>query len=170
MMMASLRTAMIVAVTVLLAACAASKSGSSVASPEPKTQAVEPPAADAQATAPPKPKAKPKPAQLAAIQPPPTKSDQGKEEQADLPDVGAVGLDEARLKLLLGDPAAETDNDPQKVLRFRAGKCLLEFALYPDVEARVYRTLSYEVANDDGTAKGRRSCIADLRARLQAAK
>ena len=160
MMDVPLRTAISLTVITLVAACQGGKSFDQGEAP--RSASVPTGARPGDVVAPTQP-VKIKPPQAAAIQSHPPKPEDGQ----DMPDIGVVGIEEAQLKQVLGNPTEETDNDPQRILRFRSGKCSIEFALYPDVEARVYRTLSYEVANDDGTIKGRRLCIADLRARIQ---
>jgi len=164
MMNASLRTATGLVAMALLASCQSVKPSEPSPPPAPAYSAADMQLPEVK---PPPQPPKVKPPQVASVQPHPPKEETNKSEDREMPDIGAVGIEEVQLKTMLGDPAGETDNDPQKVLKFHWGKCEADFSLYPDVEARVYRTLSYEVANDDGTAKGRRLCIADLRTRIQ---
>jgi hypothetical protein len=100
---------------------------------------------------------------VAAIPAPKEKS----EKEIENPDVGAVGMDESSIRQLFGVPNAEVDDAPAKRLSYRTGSCSVEFALYPDVDTRTYRTLSSEVKNDDGTAKGQRICVADIKSRIE---
>ncbi|HEY1722422.1 MAG TPA: hypothetical protein VGG27_14360 [Magnetospirillaceae bacterium] len=98
-------------------------------------------------------------------------ADKDKLSDAESPDVGAVGLEESRIRGLFGEPVSEVDDAPAKKLSYRMsskiGACSLEFTLYPDVDSRTYRTLTLEVRNDDGTAKGQRICVADLKSRIE---
>jgi hypothetical protein len=107
---------------------------------------------------------KKEPAQASVAHPPPT----AKTTDGETPDVGAVGMDETKVKELFGTPLAEEDNAPERRLKYHTGSCSVEFALYPDVDTRTYRILTLEVSSDDGTAKGRRSCINQLKSRIAA--
>jgi len=77
-----------------------------------------------------------------------------------------VGLDEHQLEAVLGPPTEQEDRSPAKTWRYRNGKCIVDLALYPDVETRVFRTLSYEVTTGEDTAAEERLCLAELRARV----
>lgn len=76
------------------------------------------------------------------------------------PPLRPVGLDEETLKNLLGQPSASRDETPARVLSFRRNECALNLTLYPDVETRVFRTLSYEVTSDDHDERTVRLCHA----------
>jgi hypothetical protein len=76
-----------------------------------------------------------------------------------------IGLDEGQLKARFGAPATEEDQSPGKTLRYRNRRCTLSLALYPDVQTRVFRALSYEVTSDDHSATGTRHCLAELESR-----
>lgn len=76
-----------------------------------------------------------------------------------------IGLDEGELQKLLGPPTLQEDRAPGKTWRYRDGRCTLDLSLYPDVETRVYRTLSYEVSSDDHTDEGKRLCMVELQSR-----
>lgn len=80
--------------------------------------------------------------------------------------VNLVGLDENQLKAVLGPPTEQEDRSPAKTWRYRNGKCVVDLALYPDVETRVFRTLSYEVTTGEDTAAEERLCLTQLRARV----
>lgn len=82
--------------------------------------------------------------------------------------VNLVGLDEDQLQAVLGPPNEEEDRSPAKTWRYRNGKCVVDLALYPDVENRVFRTLSYEVTTREDTAAEERLCLAELQARVRA--
>ncbi|MBP7339013.1 hypothetical protein [Niveispirillum sp.] len=76
------------------------------------------------------------------------------------PPLRPVGMDEETLKNLLGQPSASRDETPARVLSFRRSQCALNLTLYPDVESRVFRTLSYEVTSDDHDERTARTCHA----------
>jgi hypothetical protein len=58
-------------------------------------------------------------------------------------------MDEKSLLAQLGPPSASWDEIPGRKLSFRQRDCLLTVTLYPDVETREFRTLTYEVSSDD---------------------
>jgi glucose/arabinose dehydrogenase len=72
--------------------------------------------------------------------------------------VQLVGLNEGEVQALLGSPSMVEDNAPGKTWRFRKHDCVLSLALYPDVQTRVFRTLSYEVSSDDHNAGAKQLC------------
>ncbi len=77
--------------------------------------------------------------------------------------VNLVGLDERQLEAMLGPPTEREDKPPAKTWRYRNERCTVDLALYPDVETRVFRTLSYEVVTGEDTATQERLCLAELR-------
>jgi hypothetical protein len=72
--------------------------------------------------------------------------------------VQLVGMNEGEVQALLGAPSMVEDNAPGKTWRFRKHDCVLSVALYPDVQTRVFRTLSYEVTSDDHNAGAKQLC------------
>lgn len=66
--------------------------------------------------------------------------------------VRLIGLDEQALESLLGQPSQIIGEAPGKTLLFRRHDCLLSLNLYPDVETRIFHTLSYEVTSDEHDA------------------
>jgi len=102
-----------------------------------------PPAPAASAKAAAKRRDAAKPAQTAVAPPPP---------------VQLVGMDEGAVQALLGAPSMVEDHAPGKTWRFRKHDCVLSVALYPDVQTRVFRTLSYEVTSDDHNAGAKQLC------------
>lgn len=80
--------------------------------------------------------------------------------------VNLVGMDEHQLESVLGPPNEQEDRAPAKTWRYRNGNCVVDLALYPDVETRVFRTLSYEVTTGEDTAAEERLCLAELQARV----
>ena len=58
-------------------------------------------------------------------------------------------MNEKSLLAQLGPPSASWDEIPGRKLSFRQRDCLLTVTLYPDVETREFRTLTYEVSSDD---------------------
>jgi hypothetical protein len=79
------------------------------------------------------------------------------------PAVNLVGLDERQVEAMLGPPTEQEDRPPAKTWRYRGERCTVDLALYPDVETRVFRTLSYEVVTGEDTAAQERRCLAELR-------
>ena len=69
-----------------------------------------------------------------------------------------VGMNEGEVQTLLGAPSMVEDHAPGKTWRFRKRDCVLSVALYPDVQTRVFRTLSYEVTSDDHNAGAKQLC------------
>jgi len=74
------------------------------------------------------------------------------------PPVQLVGMDEGAVQALLGAPSMVEDHAPGKTWRFRKHDCVLSVALYPDVQTRIFRTLSYEVTSDDHNAGAKQLC------------
>ena len=74
------------------------------------------------------------------------------------PAVQLVGMDEGALQALLGPPSLVEDHAPGKTWRFRKQGCVLSVALYPDVQTRVFRTLSYEVTSDEHNTGAKQLC------------
>src|SRR5579863_1149138 len=74
------------------------------------------------------------------------------------PPVQLVGMDEGAVQALLGAPSMVEEHAPGKTWRFRKHDCVLSVALYPDVQTRVFRTLSYEVTSDDHNAGAKQLC------------
>lgn len=72
--------------------------------------------------------------------------------------VQLVGMDENAVQALLGTPSLVEDHAPGKTWRFRKHDCVLSLALYPDVQTRVFRTLSYEVTSDEHNAGAKQLC------------
>jgi hypothetical protein len=77
-----------------------------------------------------------------------------------------VGLTEPEMTLLLGVPSAKESSGPGRRWVYRNGSCVLTVAFYADVETRIFRSLSYEVRNDDNSDQGRRNCMAELERRI----
>jgi hypothetical protein len=119
----------------------------------------------------------PKPRRAAAVHPRPTTTRPSAPAAATptpstaptaAPDTGAslIGLAEDQLLARLGPPTAEReDQPPGKTWRYQHKDCTVDFALYPDVETRIYRALAYEVINNDNSANAKRLCLAELEAR-----
>lgn len=74
------------------------------------------------------------------------------------PPVQLVGMDEGAVQALLGSPVTIEDHAPGKTLRYRKNGCVLSVALYPDVQTRIFRTLSYEVTSDEHNAGAKQLC------------
>jgi len=87
----------------------------------------------------------------------------GAAKSAEVPPVNLVGLDERQVEAMLGPPTEQEDKPPAKTWRYRGERCTVDLALYPDVETRVFRTLSYEVVTTEDSAAQERLCLADLR-------
>jgi hypothetical protein len=79
-------------------------------------------------------------------------------------EIRIIGLDEIELHALLGPPETELLHAPGKTLRYGGVHCRLSIALYPEVQTRIFKALSYEVTGDDITPEGRRACLAELSA------
>jgi len=77
-----------------------------------------------------------------------------------------VGLTEPEMLLLMGNPSRKEAGGPGRHWIYRDGPCDLIVAFYADVETRIFRSLSYEVRNDDNSEQGRRSCMVELEHRI----
>jgi hypothetical protein len=81
-----------------------------------------------------------------------------------------VGLTENEIQVLLGRPSIVDENPPARTWRYRRGTCTLTLALYPDVQTRIYRALTYEVTSDDPTRSTDKSCRVQFTATASAAR
>jgi len=86
------------------------------------------------------------------------------------PAVNLVGKSESQIRDMLGPPSSEEDRAPGKVWRYRDGHCTVDVQFFPDVQTRQFGTLAYEVKSDDNSDEGKRTCMAQLRARAQASR
>ncbi len=106
------------------------------------------------ASTPPSAPALEKPEKHASL--PPAHASREESKSTAIPDL--IGLDEARIKGLLGQPSESREVPPGKILSYRRNGCSLNLSLFPEVETRLFRTLSYEVTSDDHTDQGNQSC------------
>ena len=122
------------------------------------------------------PVARPRPPASATLATPPASGEAAATEtpQRRSPPEGAAvtlsGKSEAELREMLGTPTSEEDRPPGKRWRYRDGQCTLDVQLYPDVQTKQFGTLAYEVKSDDNSDEGKRTCMAQLRARAQASR
>jgi hypothetical protein len=79
---------------------------------------------------------------------------------------GYIGLDRPELQALLGDPSAEYRDGVSERLEFHDRGCSLQLRLYPEVDSRVYRTLTFEVSSDDSVVLRERACAERFASRL----
>jgi hypothetical protein len=77
-----------------------------------------------------------------------------------------IGLDQPEVEARLGSPVIENVDGLTKVLEFRERRCSMELRLYPDVNSRAFRTLSFEVTSDANTPQGVRTCIRRFASRI----
>jgi hypothetical protein len=78
-----------------------------------------------------------------------------------------IGLDEASLRSLLGEPAATEETAPSKLWIYRHRQCTMNITLYPDVETRKFYALNYEVSGNDGSTR-QQQCITQFSSQLAA--
>jgi hypothetical protein len=78
-----------------------------------------------------------------------------------------IGLDEASLRSVLGEPAATEETAPSKLWIYRRRQCTMNITLYPDVETRKFYALNYEVSGNDGSIR-QQQCITQFSAQLAA--
>ena len=78
-----------------------------------------------------------------------------------------IGLDEASLKSVLGEPAAMENTAPSKLWVYRRRQCTMNVTLYPDVETKKFHALNYEVNGNDGSAR-QQQCITQFSSQLAA--
>ncbi|WP_158659940.1 hypothetical protein [Niveispirillum cyanobacteriorum] len=149
------------ATALILSGCASVRSD-----PAPSLAASAPtpkPTAQAKATATPAAKTKPaKPRRQTGQVPdqPAAPPVPAPETVAPVPPLLPVGMDEDGLTRALGPPASSREETPARVLFFRRRECGLNLTLYPDVETRVFRALSYEVTSDDQDERAVGVCAA----------
>jgi hypothetical protein len=77
-----------------------------------------------------------------------------------------IGMDEARVRFILGKPASQEDHPPTKRWVYRARKCTLDVTFFPDVETRRFQALNYEVSDDNGSLKHQQQCVAEFSSRF----
>jgi glucose/arabinose dehydrogenase len=78
-----------------------------------------------------------------------------------------IGLDEASLRLVLGEPAAVEDTAPSKLWVYKRHQCTMNVTLYPDVETKKFHALNYEVNGNDGSAR-QQQCTTQFSSQLAA--
>lgn len=87
----------------------------------------------------------------------------GSEDVASLKDPGQlIGLDLAAITHLLGQPAAQSDRPPAKVWSYNGDGCSLRVFVYPDINTRLFRALTYDIQGTDGTPVAKRRCFTGL--------
>lgn len=144
------RTLSVIALMVLCGCADPTTPHTASAPPAPQTQTAA--AGPIALTAPPAPAAPAKPAV------PAKRRDATKPTAAQAAPAQLVGMNEGEVQALLGAPSLVEDHAPGKTWRFRKHDCVLSVALYPDVQTRVFRTLSYEVTSDDHNAGAKQLC------------
>ena len=77
-------------------------------------------------------------------------------------------MDEAGIRVMMGEPSSTREEPPTKLWVYRLHKCTMEVTFYPDVETRKFHALNYEVTNDDGSPKRQQQCLAEFSARFPA--
>jgi hypothetical protein len=78
-----------------------------------------------------------------------------------------IGLDEASLKSVMGEPAAMENTAPSKLWVYRRRQCTMNVTLYPDVETKKFHALNYEVNGNDGSVR-QQQCITQFSSQLAA--
>jgi hypothetical protein len=112
--------------------------------------------------------APPKPVDVAVTPRKPPKSDAKAVAMAAQQKIaGLIGLDEASLKSVMGEPAATEDTAPSKLWVYRRRQCTMNITLYPDVETKKFHALNYEVNGNDGSAR-QQQCITQFSSQLAA--
>ncbi|MFO1059165.1 MAG: hypothetical protein U1E53_19640 [Dongiaceae bacterium] len=87
----------------------------------------------------------------------------GSEDVASLLDPGQlVGLDLAAVTRLLGQPAAQSERPPAKVWSYNGDGCSLRVFVYPDINTRLFRALTYDIQGTDGSPVAKRRCFTGL--------
>jgi hypothetical protein len=80
---------------------------------------------------------------------------------------GLIGLDEASLKLVMGEPASKEDTAPSQLWVYRRHQCTMNITLYPDVETKKFHALNYEVNGNDGSVR-QQQCLTQFSSQLAA--
>lgn len=72
-----------------------------------------------------------------------------------------IGLDSARIAELLGRPAAEAEVSPARVWTYKGKSCVLQIFLYPEINTKEFRALTYAI-NNGTDAAGRQQCLEEV--------
>jgi hypothetical protein len=87
----------------------------------------------------------------------------GTQDVATLLDPGElIGLDLAAISRLLGQPTTQSDRPPAKVWSYNGDGCSLRVFVYPDINTRLFRALTYDIQGTDGTPVAKRRCFTRL--------
>jgi hypothetical protein len=87
----------------------------------------------------------------------------GSEDVASLLDPGQlIGLDLAGIARLLGQPALQSERPPAKVWSYNGDGCSLRVFVYPDINTRLFRALTYDIQGTDGSPVAKRRCFTGL--------
>jgi hypothetical protein len=73
-----------------------------------------------------------------------------------------VGLSEAEATNLLGAPVEKTDSPPSRIWTYRSPTCEVKLFFYPEVGATTYRTLTYEINDQDPADTTHGACVGGL--------
>jgi hypothetical protein len=86
--------------------------------------------------------------------------------QPEAPVPELVGLNEQQLTELLGAPTSQVGNGPGKHWYYRIRRCTLNLSLFPNVDTHIFRSLSYEVTDNDRRGD-EQHCRSELANRLR---
>lgn len=84
--------------------------------------------------------------------------------------VNLIGLSPEQLEEVLGTPRSKSEDGPNQRWEYGGENCTLSVSLYPDVNSREFRSLSYEVSGNDHTEQGDHHCLARLANRPEHSK
>src|SRR5690348_2748157 len=105
----------------------------------------------------------PGPGQGTGSAPVPVPPAPGSEDVASLLDPGQlIGLDLAGIARLLGQPAMQSERPPAKVWSYNGDGCSLRVFVYPDINTRLFRALTYDIQGTDGSPVAKRRCFTGL--------
>lgn len=71
-----------------------------------------------------------------------------------------IGLDQTAAADLLGQPSLQNEKPPAKVWTYNSKDCVLSLFFYPDINTRIFRSLTYEIKSEDETDAGKQRCLA----------
>ena len=83
------------------------------------------------------------------------------------PEVRLLGMEQARLESLFGEPSVQRSEQPAQYWRYSLGRCQLDVFLYPDPQTGRQEVAYFEVRPTGYELAGRPSGCADVARRLE---
>jgi len=73
-----------------------------------------------------------------------------------------IGLDQAHVTDLLGDPRSRAESPPATIWRYAGRNCELDVYFYLDLQSQAMRALHYEVRSHDSPERSAQRCYGDV--------